>query len=280
MGDARENVSAGKPGGDPEIPDHAGGRPVVARRWARCLAPTTTRRHETIFAGLNYPGAVAHVAAISTRTGDVAAPRGHQGPAHLSGRVARLGSQGPGAVLHDRQWRASRPGVARLRRPAARACCKRMHASGTWPSTARISRSGASVTSTAWPPSSAWTPPYTEWTRAVTLPYGTVVYDLDVSADGSMVLGIVRRHQRQAGSAGAVHLAALLKGEATPIATFDFRGGVPNGFMFSEDGRFLYGSCVSDRRLEHLPVRDRDEEARRGVEHRHRVLPSHSPRRR
>ena len=85
-------------------------------------------------------------------------------------------------------------------------------------------------------------PPYTEWTRAITLPYGTVVYDLDVSADGSMVsasFGDISGSQE----VRVLSTAALLKGQVTPIATFDFPGGVPNGFTFSEDGQYLYGSA-------------------------------------
>ena len=35
---------------------------------------------------------------------------------------------------------------------------------------------------------------------------------------------------------------ALKKGDATPLARFDFSQSVPNDFTFSADGRYLYGS--------------------------------------
>ena len=35
---------------------------------------------------------------------------------------------------------------------------------------------------------------------------------------------------------------ALKKGDVTPLAKFDFSQSVPNGFTFSADGRYLYGS--------------------------------------
>jgi hypothetical protein len=85
-------------------------------------------------------------------------------------------------------------------------------------------------------------PPYTEWERLVSWPYGTVVYDLDLSPDGD-------RLSASFGSIGGTQevqvlsTAALLTGELPdPEARFDFGTSVPNGFVFSPDGRFLYGS--------------------------------------
>src|SRR5207302_6139678 len=36
--------------------------------------------------------------------------------------------------------------------------------------------------------------------------------------------------------------ADLIRGETQPIAQFDFGTSVPNGFVFSPDGRYLFGS--------------------------------------
>jgi hypothetical protein len=84
-------------------------------------------------------------------------------------------------------------------------------------------------------------PPYTDWTRIVSLPYGTVVYDLDVSADGTMVaasFGEVTGKQ----NVRVFSTATLLAGGTTTLAEFDFGSAVPNSFVFSPDGRYLYGS--------------------------------------
>jgi hypothetical protein len=84
-------------------------------------------------------------------------------------------------------------------------------------------------------------PPYSAWKQIVTLPYGTIVYDLDVSPDGSRLVasfGDIRGRQ----NVRVLSLAALVKGDTTPIADFEFNGGVPNNFVFSPDGRFLFGS--------------------------------------
>ncbi len=83
--------------------------------------------------------------------------------------------------------------------------------------------------------------PYEEWNLVRSFPYGTVVYDLDISPDGTLLSGSVGdiegRHALQ------VHeIANLFDGTLEPIATFDFGSAIPEGFVFSADGRYLYGS--------------------------------------
>jgi hypothetical protein len=84
-------------------------------------------------------------------------------------------------------------------------------------------------------------PPYTEWKQILTFPYGTVVYDVDVSPDGTqLAASFGELNGRQ--NVRVLDTARLLRGDATPLRQFDFNGGVPNDFVFSPDGRFLYGS--------------------------------------
>lgn len=83
--------------------------------------------------------------------------------------------------------------------------------------------------------------PYTSWEQIVTLPYGTVVYDLDVSPDGTMLaasFGEITGAQ----DVRVLSIEALKRGDVTPLAKFNFSQSVPNGFTFSEDGKYLYGS--------------------------------------
>jgi hypothetical protein len=84
-------------------------------------------------------------------------------------------------------------------------------------------------------------PPYREWQRVVSWPYGTVVYDLDVSPDGSQIaasFGEISGKQE----VRVLASAQAMTGDMTPVARFDFGNSVPNGFVFSPDGRYLYGS--------------------------------------
>ncbi|HEU0277363.1 MAG TPA: hypothetical protein VFQ95_06040 [Rhodanobacteraceae bacterium] len=83
--------------------------------------------------------------------------------------------------------------------------------------------------------------PYTEWHEVHTFDYGQVPFDLDVSHDGSMVsLSLAR-----ASGANVLQLyktADLLGGGSTPFATYSFGQAAPEGFIFSQDDRTLYGS--------------------------------------
>ena len=83
--------------------------------------------------------------------------------------------------------------------------------------------------------------PYRQWEQIATLPYGTVVYDLDVSPDGrylSASFGEVTGQQ----DVRVFETEAMRKADLTPITRFDFGPSVPSGFVFSPDGRYLYGS--------------------------------------
>ena len=84
-------------------------------------------------------------------------------------------------------------------------------------------------------------PPYTKWNQLYTWPYGQVPYELDVSPDGTMVsmsVGEIDASQalRVFSSTG------LLEGKLQQLAEFNFVTSVPEGFVFSPDGRYLFGS--------------------------------------
>jgi hypothetical protein len=83
--------------------------------------------------------------------------------------------------------------------------------------------------------------PYTEWKQVYSWPYGEVAYDLDISPDGTqmvLAIGEINGHQ-------ALHVfatATMLSGTATSVHTFELGTAIPSNFTFSPDGRFLYGS--------------------------------------
>jgi hypothetical protein len=83
--------------------------------------------------------------------------------------------------------------------------------------------------------------PYTEWNQIKTLTYGRDLFDLDVSPDGSSVIGSM---SELGGDQRLVRMktANLLKGDATPEVLYDFDEWSPSNFVFSRDGNFLYGS--------------------------------------
>jgi hypothetical protein len=83
--------------------------------------------------------------------------------------------------------------------------------------------------------------PYTEWTRVHSFPYGTIVYDLDVSPDGSLLsasFGEVTGQQ----DVRVFETAQLRAGRIEPVTRFEFGPSVPSGFVFTRDSQRLIGS--------------------------------------
>jgi len=83
--------------------------------------------------------------------------------------------------------------------------------------------------------------PYKEWRQIFTFDYGEILYDLDISPDGqylSASMGDVSGNQ----FLRIFSLDQLKKEDTTPYREFNFGQAVPEGFVFSGDGRFVYGS--------------------------------------
>jgi hypothetical protein len=83
--------------------------------------------------------------------------------------------------------------------------------------------------------------PYDKWNQIYTWPYGAEPFELDVAADGSMLSMSMNdldgRQQLQ-----VYHTAELKAGNVKPFSKFNFEGSTPEGFVFTPDGRYLYGS--------------------------------------
>ena len=84
-------------------------------------------------------------------------------------------------------------------------------------------------------------PPYKDWNQVATLPYGQVMTDLDVSPDGRLLSTTVEEIDAKQ-YLRVFPIESLVAGKLEPMAQFDFGSAVPEGFVFSPDGRFLFGS--------------------------------------
>ena len=83
--------------------------------------------------------------------------------------------------------------------------------------------------------------PYTEWNALYVFPYEYVPYDLDISSDGKLLSASVSEVN------GDQYLRVwsmdkVLAGDLTPRSEFRFGQSVPESFVFTKDGRYLYGS--------------------------------------
>lgn len=84
-------------------------------------------------------------------------------------------------------------------------------------------------------------PPYTHWYDILPLKYGRDLYDLDVSPDGNLLtasMAEISGRQRLI----AMRTDSLRAGSMDYEVLYEFKDNAPMNFVFSGDGRSLYGS--------------------------------------
>src|SRR5262249_7809379 len=141
---------------------------------------------DTIYAAMNSPGVVAHVGSISTKTGETRRLTDIKGPLIYQVTSLAVDPSGP-TLFYTTDNLAYRDLVHFSPKTGKKTVLM------------KDVRVGDLVFSRADKP--LWgirelnglstlvelAPPYHDWTRVVTFPYGTVVYDLDVSPDGTLL---------------------------------------------------------------------------------------------
>ncbi len=85
--------------------------------------------------------------------------------------------------------------------------------------------------------------PWDDWEQIHSWPYGKDLYDIDVSPDGTLVTGSLAEIDGSQ-SLIALRVEDLLEGTHEPTILFDFEVSAPANFVFSADGRYLYGSST------------------------------------
>ncbi len=83
--------------------------------------------------------------------------------------------------------------------------------------------------------------PYTEWNQVYSFDYGKDMFDIDISPDGSQLVGAVAHVD---GDQALVRFRtdSLLAGSDSAEVLYDFGNSTPANFVFSSDGSSLYGS--------------------------------------
>ena len=84
-------------------------------------------------------------------------------------------------------------------------------------------------------------PPYDKVNVYFTTPYGTDIFDIDVSPDGHYLTASIAN---LSGEQKLVRFgtANLLKGDGSYEVLYDFQYNSPESFVYSPDGRYLYGN--------------------------------------
>ncbi len=85
-------------------------------------------------------------------------------------------------------------------------------------------------------------PPYTGWTQVHTFPYGRILFDLDISPDGTQLAASVGEINGDQ-SVKVYNIADLTSDDPQAIAELRLGSSTPESFVFSPDGKYLYGSA-------------------------------------
>jgi hypothetical protein len=83
--------------------------------------------------------------------------------------------------------------------------------------------------------------PYDDWDQIVTLPFGTDLHDLDLSPDGAWLSASLSEISGRQ-SLVLMSTDSLLAHRQSQRELYDFGLSIPESFVFSPDGRYLYGS--------------------------------------
>jgi hypothetical protein len=204
---------------------------------SRAYYDPQTRR---IYAGLNYPGIVAHIGAIDVDTGEVETLTELKGPMMYSvtslafDREARKlfyttdNSAWRDLMEYDLDSGKSRKLMKDFRvgdlviNPRDHSLWGIRHLNG-FCTLVRIAY------------------PYEEWEQINTFDYGRTVYDLDISPDGNTLscsIGEINGSH----NAYLAQVDTLMTEKFEPIAEFGFEQTIPSNFVFAPDGKSLYGS--------------------------------------
>jgi hypothetical protein len=196
----------------------------------------------SIYAAINYPGQLAHIAAIDLATGGLRTICDVQTPALYS--VCSLAYDSSGATLfyttnNSRDWR-------------------HLHAVSIRTGDSRRLIENARVGDLAFSPAdrTLWgvrhnsgistivriPPPYTEWYTVLPLDYGKDLFDLAVSPDGKSLVGsFIEISGRQ--TLVRLSVEKLLSGRGDIETLIEFENNTsPQNFSYSGDGKYLYGS--------------------------------------
>ncbi|HYR51375.1 MAG TPA: hypothetical protein VET83_02040 [Candidatus Dormibacteraeota bacterium] len=83
--------------------------------------------------------------------------------------------------------------------------------------------------------------PYNDWNQVYSWSFGNDLYDIDISPDGQSLAGTLAEVSGRQ-SLRVWRTRSLLEGDTTSTTLHDFGAAAPAGFVFSQDGRSLYGS--------------------------------------
>jgi hypothetical protein len=195
---------------------------------------------DTIYAAVRYTGQMAHLAAIHADTGRVDHLKDIKGPALYYVTSVAFDPAGRRIFFNTKNANWRDLNVLDLRTGRSRRLLRDIRTGDLAYSAAdgalwgtRHHNGLTSVVRIA--------EPFTQVKVLHTLPYGTDLFDLDVSPDGKQLTGgMTDLSGRQ--KLVRFHIDRLKQGDPSFDVLHDFEYSTPGNFVFSPDGRYLYGS--------------------------------------
>lgn len=193
-----------------------------------------------VYAGINFPGQVAHIAALDTASGRIDRVCDIKGGALYS--VSSLAYDASGGRIF---FTTDNNGLRDLNVVDVRTGRQKQ----------LISNLRAGDLAFAPGDKSLWAirhniglatiiridPPYNDWTAVYGFDYFTDIYDMDVSPDGSFLTAAVSDVSGQQ-KLVRMKTADLRQGTLAMETLYDFQADSPASFVYSPDGNYLYGS--------------------------------------
>ncbi len=194
----------------------------------------------TLYGAFRYPGVIEHVGALNTRDGSVRRVADIKGAMHY--RVASFAyDPGSGTAFYTEDNNALRDLMAvdmksgEVRTLLKNASIGEMVFNPADRSLVGVRHLYGEATLVRIPH------PYTDWQAIHTFPWEHVPSDLDISPDGKLLSASIS-DERGDQYVRVWELEKVLAGNLQPLSQFGFGQSVPESFVFSQDGRYLYGS--------------------------------------
>jgi len=197
-------------------------------------------REEKIYVGVNYPGQVAHIAAMNIRSGKMKTVCNLKGPDLFF--VTSLAYDPDSATLFyttdNSYWRdLKKVDLKSKRSTILMKDCRVGDLAFN-----RADRSLWGVRHYLGISTLVRIPyPYREWNQMFSWPYGVDLYDIDISPDGKKIIGALTS---VTGKQLLIKMdtQTMMDGEPEYETLYDFGNFSPANFVFSPDGKHLWGS--------------------------------------
>ena len=196
--------------------------------------------NDRLYAALNYPGQIAHIAAIDLRSGQIEKICDVKGPAlyYVSSLAYDDSSKTIFYTTDNNDWRDLRAvdvssGESEILIEEVRIgdLVFNSQDKSIW----GVRHDNGFSTIVRIPK------PYNEWNQIYTWSYGNDIYDIDLSPDGKFLVGSLAEIS---GRQKLIRMSVekLMQGDASYKELCDFDPSIPNNFVYSQDGKYLFGS--------------------------------------